>query len=530
MVEELTQFERHKKRKDRIWIEREKWNALYDDAYRFCLPNRRPGRSGRPAIDADEIFDMTAPMSVMHFAGQLQRNLFPPGQAPYRAGVSPFAALSLTPQEIDIANRAYEDDASLVHTFFMNGDWDNSVYEMCMELAIGTGAIMPVKGNPKDPVMFAAIPVEQIAVESDAWGRDTMISWKQYLPATAIRDGFPDGNFSKEFLEKLKSSPYDEHEFLQDFYVLPDGRWKFVAYMTGKEGNGFISENTTRTQPIAVGRYFRVPQEGYGRGPVLMALPAIKTLNKAQELTLKGAAMQLLGLWGARAGGTFNPDTVNLTPGEIIQMQSTGGVLGPDLFRLDPASARMDIGSLVTDGLQGQIRQALFDQRLQENPGTPRSASEIAGLLEQRAQVNVGAFGRLSHEIMPVIAPRVMEILHDFSILRSSLSTDKYLMSIELVSPMAQALKASEISNLANYMELIDALVGPERRSEYLVEDQAAKLFENALQIPRELVPNQEERQQAQQVRQQQAIAAQTAAVAERAAPQLVQLAQDDAA
>jgi hypothetical protein len=51
---------------------------------------------------------------------------------------------------------------------------------------------------------------------------------------------------------------------------------------------------------------------------VLFALPTIKTVNKAQELTLKAAAIQLLGIWGFRAGGTFNPDTVRLGPRRVL--------------------------------------------------------------------------------------------------------------------------------------------------------------------------------------------------------------------
>jgi hypothetical protein len=68
-------------------------------------------------------------------------------------------------------------------------------------------------------------------------------------------------------------------------------------------------------------RYHRVPGEPYGRGPILLALPTIKTLNKAVELTLKAAAIQMLGIWGYRPGGSFNPDTVRLGPGEIWPMQ-----------------------------------------------------------------------------------------------------------------------------------------------------------------------------------------------------------------
>ena len=90
--------------------------------------------------------------------------------------------------------------------------------------------------------------------------------------------------------------------------------------------------------------YFRVAGETRGRGPITLALPSIKTVNKAQELALKSAAIQMLGIWGYRANSGFNPDTAAQQPGSFWAMQSTGGILGPDVTRLDPAAGRELLG------------------------------------------------------------------------------------------------------------------------------------------------------------------------------------------
>src|SRR5262249_10141999 len=163
----------------------------------------------------------------------------------------------------------------------------------------------------------------------------------------------------------------------------------FAAYL--KESEGAIVEETYKTQPMAVPRYHRVPGEPYGRGPIILAMPTIKTLNKALELTLKSAAIQMLGIWGYRPGGAFNPDTVRLGPGEFWPMQATGGVLGPDVTRLDTASGKVDVGQLVTQELRLQVQSMLGDDRLPEKGATPVSATEIMARMKRIQQNYMGA-------------------------------------------------------------------------------------------------------------------------------------------
>ncbi|MCZ4076311.1 portal protein [Agrobacterium sp. LMR679] len=85
--------------------------------------------------------------------------------------------------------------------------------------------------------------------------------------------------------------------------------------------------------------------------------------------------------------------------------------------RLDPASGSMNVAQMLIGDLQGQIKQAMFDTRLPEYEGTPRSASEMTARLQQRANIHIGAFGRLVREIMPVVVPRAAEILMEFGML-----------------------------------------------------------------------------------------------------------------
>jgi dihydroneopterin aldolase len=488
-----------RKRSEKAWQARAPWDALYQEAYDFVLPMRRPGGAGKRKTAPDRLFDMTAPMSAMYFAGSLQRDLFPAGQPTFVLEAGPIAAQALSEEDRKKFDRELEKVATLIHPFFLSGDWDTAVHEMCIDLAMGTGAIIPLKGDPKTPVHFACVPFDQLAISVDAYGRVNHVSWKQMFEREQLIGAFPKGKWPNDYEKKAETHPTQEVELFQDFWADPQDRgWHYCSYV--KESAEPIVQERTRAQPIAVPRYYRVPGEAYGRGVILTALPSIKTLNKAQELSLKSAAINLLGIWGYRSGGTFNPDTVRLGPGEFWAMQSTGGALGADVQRLDPASARFDVAKMLIGDLQQQIKQAMFDTRLPEYQGTPRSASEIAGRLRQKADVHIGAFGRLVNELMPVIVPRVAEILFEGGYLAAQpLDIDQLLVSIKVRSPMAAALNADRLASITNYLEMVASLAGPQSLRLYANMEKVMERIASGLQIDKDLIPTDEDRKRLQQ-------------------------------
>jgi hypothetical protein len=487
------ELEKIKKRRAKAWDGRAPWQSIYQEAYDFAVPMRRPAGPGKLKY-TDRLFDMTAPMSAMYFAGQLQRDLFPAGQPTFVLEPGPIAAMALGKSERDKLERILEGTSALMHPFFLAGDWDTAIHEMCIDLAVGTGALLPVKGTPDKPVHFCAIPFDQIAVGVDAFGRVNFVSWKQDgLDMEQIVGAFPNGIFPGDFVEKAKNTNSTTVTLYQDFYQDqdPQGGWHFVAYVD--QSVVPIAHERYRTQPIAVPRYYRVPGESYGRGVILTALPTIKTLNKVQELALKTAAISMLGIWGYRSGGTFNPDTVRMGPGEFWAMQSTGGVLGPDITRLDTPGS-LNVANVLVGDLQGQIKQAMFDTRLPEYQGTPRSASEMAARMQQRTNIHIGAFGRLVNEIMPIIVPRVAEILYDFRLLPQVTNIDDLMVTVSVRSPMKAALNADRLAAIANYHDMVLAFAGPERARLYENQDAIMGRIAEGLQIDKALIPSEGER------------------------------------
>jgi hypothetical protein len=516
---------RQRQRSSQCWQNRSGWDHLYREAYDYVLPNRRPGGLGKMKAPASMIFDMTGPNSAIHCAGEIQRQVFP-ANTPFTFETGPLVASHLQLAEKKAWDKQLNAVAQFCYPFFKTGDFDTAMHETCTDLTIGTGALLPLKGpSINEPLCFVNVPQDEIAISQDGWGRINFVSWKRTnMQREQILGQWPQGQFPSGFAELARAKPYEELTVYQDFMKLPDGRWRFVAYLE-REG-GFLADETYLTQPIAVSRFYRWPGEAYGRGPVLFALPTIKTVNKAQELTLKAAAIQMLGIWGFRAGGTFNPDTVRVGPGEFWPMQSTGGLLGPDVTRLDPAAGRLDVAKLIIGSGQNQIREALLDTRLVDDGGTPASASEVAARVRQNANVHVGAYGRLNREIVGVIVPRAMEILNDWRILPNLLSFNELLVAMYINSPLAAALKADELAGMVNYMQLVASVRTQEGAiGRDISVPRFLDIARAIMMVKPEVLTTEAEQKAAAQQQAAQQLAATAGEAAVRAAPQLVQAA-----
>ena len=231
------------------------------------------------------------------------------------------------------------------------------------------------------------------------------------------------------------------------------------------------------------------------------ALPTIKTLNAAVELMLKSAAIQMLGIYGYRPGGTFNPDTVRLGPGEFWPMQATGGVLGPDVVRMDAGGGKVDVGQLVTQELRVQVQSMLGDDRLPARGATPVSATEIQARLERIQQNYMGAWARIVNEVHPVIVRRVIEILarKQFKGV-PDIKIDDLLVRVDVLSPITQAIKAGAHRRWIEFVQLVQALKGNALAADLIVkvDDLLVDMAKDQVPANRILTPTERKRKQAE--------------------------------
>ena len=481
----------HKKRSAKAWSDRDLFQKFFDDAYEFAIPFRRPAsRLGKGAETIERLFDATAVESSFRAAGQLHQDLFPPDFAKLAPGAA--SKISMQKDELKGFQDQLEQISKIVGAFFTTGEFDTASSEMCIDLLVGTGTLFPLEGDDETPVRFVCIPFDEIAVENDAYGKVVAIFWKSKLTRRQIKNAFKNGKFPQDFINKHNSAPDEELNINQDFCRDPEtGKWDFVVYLD--DSTEPVEKNQYLTQPMAVPRYHRVPGEAYGRGPILLAMATIKTLNKAVELTLKSAAIQMLGIWGYRPGGSFNPDTIRMGPGEFWPMQATGGVLGPDVTRLDASAGKVDVGNLVTQELRMQVQSMLGDDKLPADGATPRSATEIMERMKRISKNYMGAWARIVNEVHPIIYRRVIEILYRRKLIPSDIKIDQLLIKLDVMSPITQSIKAAAHSRVIEFMQLVVAIKGDARALDLIVKvDDALKMI-GADQIPSAFLQSEDE-------------------------------------
>ena len=472
MAEPAFDLKRHAGRMAHAWSHKGIWDSYTREAYDYAIPFRRPVSGAQSSGRTDVVFDVTAIDSTFRGAGQLKEDLFPSGQDWFKLKAGPLAKKLVKASNDNAGRLAFErqlenlTDQILPH--FQTGEFDLAAAEMCLDIFAGTGILLPVRGDDLNPIRFVCLPVEECCLTLDGFRRPNGLSWGRMWKIADIRDAYPSYQLPEKLQQEERNNPEAEVKLFQEF-VREGKRWRCLARIEGDEGPP-LRMWWRKAQPFVAARYHVVPGETYGRGPVMLALSTIKVVNKVKEMALRSAAINLLGLWGYRPGGAFNPDVHKMRPGAFWPVNSTGGMLGPDVARLDTPGKGMDVANIVLSEERTVIQRMLHDEVTDGKGKTPRSAEEILMIAQRIKRAYVGAFGRLINEIIPVLIPAVCEILHEQGLLTMELTFDQLLLAVEVTSPLAATLKAGHLEPLIQGFQLVAALGrNPER--EFMLDD-----------------------------------------------------------
>lgn len=461
-----------RKRSERAWTAKTPYEAMQREAYEFAIPYRQPaGKHIAPGENrVDRVFDNTAIVSSFRFAGRLQNDLVPPGQEFFKLALGELGKLALAGDDTAVKdlNENLQRDGKVIHSLFQGGEWDTATHEMFLDLAAGTGAMLILKGDAQRPVRYVAVPIEEIALELGAYGDVSGIFYVKKYPARALPDMWPEAKFPEKVARKIKTNPEAEVEVCQDaVWDAKSRRWSLYAYARGDK-EGWHTE-TSRTCPWLTPRYYKIAGEVYGRGPIHVTLPTIKTLNKAQELVLKAAAIAILGIYTRIDDGVFNPATARIAPGAMWSVARNGGLLGPSVSKLD-LPGRYDLSQIILNELRMQVKEGLLDQQLPPDGQTPRSASEIMERVKRLALEHMGALGRLVQELIVPAVRRVMEIASDLKLLQTKVEIDQLLVAVQVTSPLAIAQQAQTAKVLVDFLMICAQVVSTAQASGQVVK------------------------------------------------------------
>ena len=432
---------------------------LYRDAYEFALPQRQlygywEGNSqGNKKMT--RVFDSTAITSTQRFANRLQSGIFPPQRKWCRLEPGVDIPADRTAQAQAVLD-AYNEKMFAV---LKQSNFDIAIGEFLLDLAVGTAAMLVQPGDDVQTINFIPVPMFLIAYEEGANGQVDKIFRRMRMKGEAITQQWRDAEMPVDVAQRIEQKPTDEVELLEaTLYDSERGDWCY--HVLDKTTKQEIVYRRTNTNPWVIARYMKVAGEIYGRGPLLTALPDIKTLNKTLELLLKNASLAVAGVYTAADDGVLNPQTVKLLPGAIIAVARNGGPQGESLKPL-PRSGDFNVSQIVINDLRQNIKRVLLDESLPPDNMSARSATEVVERMKELAQNLGSAFGRLINETMVPLVGRILGVMDEKGMIDLPLRVNGLEVKVSPVAPLAMAQNMEEVNAIMQFMQ-ITATMGNE--------------------------------------------------------------------
>lgn len=438
---------------------RDMYQTVIDEAYEFSLPLRQrmsmKGRLPGPA-DIDRLFDSTAVIAVQALASQMLDDVWPADQTPFELKAGP----GLPADQAEAANKQLAGISSLLIDAINNSNFRSAAHEMLCDYTIATGIMVVEQGGADAPLVFRSVPLTEAVIDLGPRQQPDALFQPQKVQAGHILTLWPRAKLPKMLADCERQEPTREIELIsgveRDWTARGAETWVHrvvwndeVIFEERSEGAGSC--------PFLAVSFSRVAGEAMGRGPVMMALPDIKTVNKVVELILEHADLQLSGVWLYDDDGVINPDTAVLEPGALIPRTPGSTGLQNVVPSGDMRSAQMQL-----EGLRAQIREALYVNDLGDLSRTPRSATEVAQRTADRARRLSGAYGRLLMEFLFPLVARVWWLLRRQQGLMSLPAIDGDKIKVRPLSPLTRAQAQDDILRHTNFLSTLATFYGPQ--------------------------------------------------------------------
>ena len=359
---------------------RSPWLTRWDDARRYTIP----------ATDSDTatLYDATASDAADNLAASIYTLLTPPESLWLQ-----LVGESEMSQNADIAT-------AVLRANLNDSNFYTTIHQCYMDLVINGTACLFMAQAPlgsSSAFTFTAVPMTDIAILPDAVFHTTSI------PLYEVLERYPTWTPPSNIRDMITQNPNAPLNLVQSLVGTDFTAWLDVG---GNIENNIVSRGTFETNPYIIFRWSLASGEIYGRGPVLRALPDIKTANKVVELVLKNATIAVTGIWQADDDGVINLNNINLTPGAIIPkaVGSTG------LTPLNSA-ANFDVSQLILKDLRERIRHAMLADRLGLLSEKEMTATEIMARNADMMRILGATYGRLLHEFIRPLCDRGLQIL-----------------------------------------------------------------------------------------------------------------------
>jgi len=443
------------------------WRPVWQDLADYILPTRKnivtKRTPGTP--QTDKLFDSTAPDSAIKLAAFIAGSLT-------NMAIRWFS-LKMRREELndDKETSIWLDAcAEEIYLALRQSNFNTESQELYTDLAtFGTGCMIieekdRIGDEPFGGFIFRTEAIGTYVISENAEGLVDTVMRLLSMPVSAAAKRFGKNKLSEASQKLLEKNPDATIEIVHA--IIPrhtaPGKLKqnkpWASYYVEYEKKNILDEGGYDENPAVVVRWSKTAGEDYGRGPGHIALPDIKTLNKADELTLRGwakiIAPPLLALEDGVLGRVrTQPESINI-------------VRNPDALKPLEQGGKWDVNAVLTQDRRAAIRRYFFADQLQLPDKTIITATEVDRRIELMQQVLGPTVGRLEYEYLNPLISRCFKMLLRAGVLPPP--TQKVIeytqqqrveIDVEYEGPLARAQRGGELQALNRLMQGVAPII-----------------------------------------------------------------------
>ncbi|QTO42179.1 portal protein [Burkholderia latens] len=442
------------KRLDALKAKRQPHELVWRECFMFTDPVRASGLDG-PMMDANQIaqavrliFDSTAT--------DAKRTL----EASIMSGMTPANSLwfSMTVNGADEDGERWLDSASqILWQNIHSANFDSEAADAVADGMAGWFMLYIDENRDSGGLYFEHWPMSCgfCAASRPGGTVDTVFRVYQLTAQQCVREfSRPGDMLPKEIVDKAEKQPDELIDLCQaiyprDVHVVGALRAKnmpiaSVTFVCNQKQ--VVRESGYHEMPVVVARWKKIPNSVYGVGPLLDALPDIRTLNDVVKLEYANLDLAVSGMWIAEDDGVLNPRTVKVGPRKVIVANSVDS-----MKPLQPSSNFM-LAETRIEKLQGQIRKTLMADQLQPQDGPAMTATEVHVRVDLIRQLLGPIYGRLQAEYLQPLIARCFGLAYRAGVFPpapDSLGGRNF--AVQYQSPLARAQKLEEVTAIERF-------------------------------------------------------------------------------
>jgi len=485
----------------RLMEKRSNWENHWQEVSDYMLPRKAEITKERARGDKrhTQIFDATAIHALELLAASLHGML--------TSSANKWFSLRFKETELnsmDEAKEWLEDATSRMYDVIAKSNFQQEIFECYHDLiAFGTACLM-IEEDQDDVLLFSARHIKELYIQENKKGYVDTVYRRFKMPAQAVADKFGIENISKEIINKVQKTPFDDVELVH--VVRP--RYDFDPQKLDKKnmpfqsiyfeyGSGHIIKiGGFKENPYVIPRYLKASTEVYGRSPGMNALSDVKVLNRMCENSLKAAAKQIDPPLLIPDDGMLAP--IRMSPGSINYYRSGSR------DRIEPLN--INANNATTLNSENQRREAIVKMfhvdQLVISENRNMTATEVIQRQEEKMRILGPVLGRLQSELLSPLIIRIFNImLRNGLFMQAPDILRSQELNIEYVSPMALAQRSQELQSIIRGLELFGSLAQTMPVMDYIDENGLIKQVIEILGLPAKMIKSDGQVQQIREER-----------------------------